>query len=117
MPDGVGRHHLLGEQSPGLSEERLMVRVSQNATDRVIAWRVRDALAGHPLLGGATAQISIRADFDSVTLEGCALDERVEQLALRLAMRAAGRRPVRTLLRIRHCAAGHGANATLTDEI
>ncbi len=94
-----------------------MVRVSHSASDRITAWRVRDALASHPLLGGATAQISIRADFDSVTLEGWALDDRVQQLALRMALRAAGRRPVQTFVRIRRCTGGSGANAMLTHDI
>src|SRR5690606_6179772 len=66
-------------------KEQPMVRVSHGTADRITAWRVRDALACHPLLGGATAQISIHADFESVTLEGWTLDDRVQQLAIRLA--------------------------------
>jgi hypothetical protein len=80
-----------------------MVRVSQGAADRVTAWRVRDALAVHPLLGGATAQIDILADFDVVTLQGWTLDDQVQQVALRLARRAAGVRPVQVHLQIRRC--------------
>lgn len=92
-----------------------MVRVSHGAADRVTAWRVRDALAVHPLLGGATARIDILADFDAVILEGWTLDNQVQQLALRLARRAAGTRPVQMHLRIRRCSSG--ANATQTDKI
>lgn len=93
-----------------------MVRVSHGTADRITAWRVRDALACHPLLGGATAQISIQADFESVTLEGWTLDDRVQQLAIRLAMRAAGRRAVQTHLHNRPERAGSGANAVLTHQ-
>lgn len=67
-----------------------MVRVAINATDPNLAWRVRDALASHPLLGGATAQITVIASHHCVQLEGWAVDERVKALALRLARRAAG---------------------------
>lgn len=93
-----------------------MVRISRGAADRITAWRVRDALASHPLLGGATAEICIEADFDSVTLEGWVLDEQVQQLAIRMARRAAGRNPVQTYLRIRRCAGVRGANTALTYE-
>lgn len=71
-----------------------MVRVSQQGNDRATAWRVRDLLAGHPLLGGATAQIVIVAEADQVLIEGWTVDERVRTLAVRLAQRAAGRRAV-----------------------
>ncbi|MCC6168690.1 MAG: hypothetical protein IT329_15825 [Caldilineaceae bacterium] len=95
-----------------------MVRVSQGATDRATAWRVRDALAAHPLLGGATAQISIQANFEAVTLDGWALDDQVQQLALRLAVRAAGRYPVHMQLRTRSCTAGsRRANAIQTRQL
>lgn len=77
-----------------------MVRVSLGASDPITAWRVRDALATHPLLGGATAQISIVASHDLVVLEGWTLDEALQTVALRLALRAAGRRPVQARLRI-----------------
>jgi hypothetical protein len=79
-----------------------MVRVSNRATDPAIAWRVRDALATHPLLSGAaTAQIHIYACHDSIVLEGWTMDEPLRQMAIRLALRAAGRRPVRQMLRVK----------------
>jgi len=78
-----------------------MVRVSRSASDPITAWRVRDALAAHPLLGGATAQISVMASYETVILEGWTRDEKLQQVATRLALRAAGRRPVQTHLRIR----------------
>lgn len=68
-----------------------MVRVAMNASDPDTAWRVRDALASHPLLGGATAHITVIACHHAVELEGWTVDEQVKQLALRLAKRAAGR--------------------------
>jgi hypothetical protein len=68
-----------------------MVRVAISAADPDTAWRVRDALASHPLLGGATAQITVIACHHYVELEGWTVDEQVKQLALRLARRAAGR--------------------------
>ena len=68
-----------------------MVRVAINATDPDTAWRVRDALASHPLLGGATAQITVIASQHCVILEGWTVDDQVRQLAIRLARRAAGR--------------------------
>ena len=69
-----------------------MVRVDQNTTDPTTAWRVRDALACHPLLGGATAQITIIATLQGVRLEGWTVDDEVLRLAQCLARRAAGRR-------------------------
>jgi hypothetical protein len=80
-----------------------MVRVSHGVSDPILAWRVRDALANHPVLGGATTQINIVASNDGVILEGWTLDEELQQVALRLALRAAGRRPVQTHLRVRAC--------------
>lgn len=68
-----------------------MIRVAINTTDRDTAWRVRDALASHPLLGGATAQITVVAHHNCVMLEGWTVDDQVKQLAIRLARRAAGR--------------------------
>lgn len=68
-----------------------MVRVAINAADPDTAWRVRDALASHPLLGGATAQITVIASHHCVILEGWTVDDQVKQLAIRLARRAAGR--------------------------
>ncbi len=71
-----------------------MVQVHKTTTDAATAWRVRDVLAAHPLLGGATAQISVVATGRGVALHGWAQDEAIERLALRLALRAAGCRPV-----------------------
>jgi hypothetical protein len=68
-----------------------MVRVALNAADPDTAWRVRDALASHPLSGGATAQITVLAMPNCVVLEGWTVDDQVKQLAIRLARRAAGR--------------------------
>ena len=68
-----------------------MVRVAINVADAATAWRVRDALASHPLLGGATAQITVIASPHCVVLEGWTVDDQVKQLATRLARRAAGR--------------------------
>ena len=78
-----------------------MIRVSPSTVDQATAWRVRDALARHPLLGGAIVQIQISACRNVVTLEGWVLDEGLQQLALHIAMRAAGSRPVSERLRIR----------------
>ena len=75
-----------------------MVRVDATATDQCTAWRVRDALAAHPLLAGASAQIYIRAGHDGVVLEGWARDERIVQVALRLAYRSVGRRSLQSRL-------------------
>jgi delta 1-pyrroline-5-carboxylate dehydrogenase len=75
-----------------------MVKVHAHTTDRVVAWRVRDALAAHPLLGGATAQIQVIGSHEGVVLEGWVLDERVVQLALRLAYKAAGKRCIQLRL-------------------
>ena len=71
-----------------------MVNVHGSTTDLATAWRVRDALAAHPLLGGATARISVLATRRGVSLHGWAHDAAIEQLALRLARRAAGCRPL-----------------------
>jgi hypothetical protein len=67
-----------------------MVRVAINAANPDTAWRVRDALASHPLLGGATAQLTVIAGAHCVVLEGWTVDDQVKQLAIRLAKRAAG---------------------------
>jgi hypothetical protein len=80
-----------------------MVRVEINAAAPAIAWRVRDALASHPLLGGATAQITVVASTRCVILEGWTVDEQVRQLAIRLARRAAGHCPVQIQVDIRQC--------------
>lgn len=81
-----------------------MIRVSPSTVDQATAWRVRDALARHPLLGGAIVQIQINACRDVVTLEGWVLDEGLQQLATHIAVRAAGSRPVAERLRIRRTA-------------
>jgi osmotically-inducible protein OsmY len=78
-----------------------MIRVSPSTVDQATAWRVRDALARHPLLGGAIVQIQISACRDVVTLEGWVLDEGLQELATHIAVRAAGSRPVTERLRIR----------------
>jgi hypothetical protein len=82
-----------------------MVRVGINVTaprgHPDTAWRVRDALASHPLLGGATAQITVIAGPHCVVLEGWTVDEQVKQLAIRLARRAAGRCAVQMRLKSR----------------
>lgn len=75
-----------------------MVRVAIDAADPDTAWRVRDALASHPLLGGATAQITVVANHHCVVLEGWTVDDEVKQLAIRLARRAAGRSAVQMRL-------------------
>ena len=76
-----------------------MVKVHGNTTDCAVAWRVRDALAAHPLLGGATAHIEIIGGYEGVVLEGWVVDEGVVQVAVRLACRAAGRRVIQSHLR------------------
>jgi len=78
-----------------------MVRVDQNTTDRIVAWRVRDALAAHPLLGGHMAQITVKASYEGVVLDGWAQDEDVRQLAETLARRAAGTRSIQINLGMR----------------
>jgi osmotically-inducible protein OsmY len=78
-----------------------MVRVDQNTTDRIVAWRVRDALAAHPLLGGHMAQITVVASYEGVVLDGWAQDEDVLRLAVKLARRAAGARSIQANLQMR----------------
>jgi len=78
-----------------------MVRVDQRTTDRIVAWRVRDALAAHPLLGGHMAQITVTAGYEGVVLDGWAQDEEVLRLAVKLAHRAAGSRTIQTNLLMR----------------
>jgi len=89
-----------------------MVHIEANPRDPAAAWRVRDALAAHPLLGGATAHIKIRAGRDVIILEGWAIDEAVRALAVRLAQRAAGRRTVQ--VRLIYGVAGSTLATTLT---
>ena len=45
-----------------------MVRVHTETSDKITAWRVRDRLAVHPLLGGAAVQIDVHADHESVVM-------------------------------------------------
>ncbi len=90
-----------------------MVKVDQNTTDQIVAWRVRDALAAHPLLGGATAQIHIIANYECIVLRGWAVDEGVIQLAVRLTRRVAGKRSVEAHLQ--RCR--QAANKALTERI
>ena len=78
-----------------------MVRVEINTADPCTAWRVRDALASHPLLGGATAQIVISATLTGVLVEGWTVDDEVQRLAHLLARRAAGRRTIEMRLHSR----------------
>lgn len=78
-----------------------MIRVSSSTSDQATAWRVRDAMARHPLLGGAIVQIHIHACRNGVVLEGWVLDEGLLQLAIRIARRAAGSRPVAQRLHVR----------------
>jgi len=90
-----------------------MVKVDHNTTDQIVAWRVRDSLAAHPLLGGATAQIHIIASYEAIILAGWAVDEAVIQLAVRLTRQAAGKRTVQPELQI----CRHAANRALTKRI
>lgn len=78
-----------------------MVRVHRSTTDLATAWRIRDALACHPLLGGGGAHIDVIASFENVVLDGWTDDEKLTGLAVKLAGRAAGRRAVRTQLAVR----------------
>ena len=80
-----------------------MVRVSQITSDQATAWRVRDEMASHPLLGGSAAHINVIARYDAVILEGWTYDDEVRSLAVRRALRAAGLRPVQTRIRVQHC--------------
>ena len=84
-----------------------MVQIEACPRDPAAAWRVRDSLAAHPLLGGSTAYIKIVANHDGIVLEGWAIDEAVRALAVRMAQRVAGRRAVEVHM-------SHGANATQT---
>ncbi len=72
-------------------------------TEEALAWRVRDALAAHPMLSGPTARIRVGVDRDGVTLSGWIADSELGQTAVRLAMRAAGRRAVYVQLRTDRC--------------
>jgi hypothetical protein len=83
-----------------------MIRVTIGASDPITAWRVRDALASHPVLGGAASAISVGASHDRVVVEGWILDADLQAVATRLARRAAGARPVLIRLQVYRCAAG-----------
>lgn len=76
-----------------------MVRVSAATTDPITAWRIRDAMAAHPLLGGATGQIEVCAGHECVVLEGWTLDEGLIRMAEKLAKQVAGKRTVENRLR------------------
>jgi len=76
----------------------IMVKVHVTTTHHPAAWRVRDALAAHPLLAGAMAQIDVRACGQGIVLEGWAMDEATVQLAMRIACRAAGQHAVQPQL-------------------
>lgn len=84
-----------------------MVIIHPTTLDCATAWRVRDALATHPLLAGATVALRISAGSTGVLLEGWVQDERTLQLALRLAQRSAGQRIVRSSVQ------AHPANTKL----
>lgn len=78
-----------------------MVKIDRNTTDPIVGWRVRDALAAHPLLGGHLAEIAIIAGYEGVILDGWIQDEQVKRLAIKLAKRAAGSRSIHTNLQMR----------------
>ena len=80
-----------------------MVRVATHTSDSSTAWRIRDSLAAHPLLGGGSADICVAANRSGVVLEGWAIDREVNELALKMALRAAGRQAVSTHLTVRSC--------------
>ncbi|MCB0097001.1 MAG: hypothetical protein KDE46_14830 [Caldilineaceae bacterium] len=70
-----------------------MVKVSNNAAEKMVAWRVRDAMARHPSLNSASARIDVRTERNEagqlvVVLHGWTLDEQLHRLAFRLAMNA-----------------------------
>ena len=71
-----------------------MVRVAAATSDHITAWRIRDSLASHPMLGGGTANIRVHADHNHVVLDGWAMDAAVRELAMKIAARSAGRRAV-----------------------
>lgn len=75
-----------------------MVTVNVRTTDPITAWRIRDLLACHPLLAGASVDIQVEADYDEVVLQGWVRDERLMHMAGRLARSSAGRRSVHVAL-------------------
>jgi len=93
-----------------------MVKVHYQTTDQIVAWRVRDTLAAHPLLGGATAQIHIIASYEEVILLGWAVDEAVIQLARRLTQRVAGKRSVQDELQLCRQAANRALTKRIFDD-
>lgn len=67
-----------------------MVKVSNKAREKIVAWRVRDAMARHPSLNSASAQIDVLTEWNEmgqlvVVLQGWTLDEQLHCLASRLA--------------------------------
>lgn len=100
-----------------------MVRVHALTTDKITAWRIRDLLATHPLLGSAAAQIDVQSDHETVILTGWAADAHLLQLVEQLATNAAGRRTlsmqihcgcITKSMRTNVCAPGGSANTSLT---
>ena len=92
-----------------------MVRVDRTTIDKATAWRVRDALASHPLLGGCTARINIVATADNVILTGWVSDEKLTQIVSRLTLRAAGNRPVHVCLQTSLTQNIHDACLSITE--
>jgi len=92
-----------------------MVKVDQTTTDRATAWRIRDALASHPLLGGCTARINIVASSDDITLSGWVSDEKLTQIVALLARRSAGKRPVHLRLKTSLTKNIHSACLSITE--
>ena len=92
-----------------------MVRVDRTTVDKAVAWRIRDALASHPSLGGCTARINIIANGDDVTLSGWIADEKLIQVISLLARRAAGKRPVHLHLQTSLTKNIHDACLTITE--
>ncbi len=93
-----------------------MVRIHHSTTDKSTAWRVRDALACHPLLGGAMAQISVAAGTHHVVLKGWVADDALSQTALRLTIRAVGRRPIYLELQEGRCISCRGESSAVFGE-
>ena len=87
---------LFGAEYPfgAVYEGAIMIQVAPTASDLAMAWRVRDLLAQHPLLGGSGTRLTISACRASVVVEGWAADEDLVQHIRRTAHRAAGARPV-----------------------
>lgn len=82
-----------------------------------MAWRVRDLLAAHPLLGGPLAQIQVCAGYEIIYLDGWAFDEKVRQLALRLATRAAGHRAIDMRVQVRCSAPSAPQNSAIQSSL